>query len=117
MNQRFRRLAILCGVGAVLVAVASCGSTTTHHVLTGKPSHARGGDVRVVMESAEVPAGIDEVAIVQAVGQGTEADLEHVIEGLKEEARALGCDVVVRVRIDQGSSTAAASGVAGRLRR
>ncbi len=116
MNERFRRLAIGCSVGA-LFGLASCGSTTTHHVLTGNPSAPRSGNVRIVMESAEVPSGIEEVAIVQAVGQGTEADLEHVIEGLKEEARALGCDVVVRVRIDQGSGTAAASGVAGRLQR
>jgi hypothetical protein len=94
-----------------LAGLAGCGSTTTHHVLTGAPFAPY--EVQVILEGSPAPPNIQEVAIVQAVGKGMNADLEHIVEGLKREAQALGCDVVVRVHVDQGSSTA--SGVAAKL--
>jgi hypothetical protein len=100
---------------ALAIALGGCGSTTTHRVLTGTPGVPHGGPVTIIMENAPVPWVVEEVAIVQAVGEGVQADLEHVIDGLKREAQALGCSVVVRVHIDQGSSTASATGVAGRV--
>ena len=95
---------------------AGCGWTTTHVVMTGTAGAPYQGEVRIVLESAPVPTGLEEVAIVQAVGRGMEADLEHILAGLKDQARTLGCDTVVRVHIDQGNGTASASGVAARVR-
>lgn len=97
-------------------ALVGCGTVTTHHVLSGPPAAPHQGPVAIAMEGAPVPAELEEVAIVQAVGNGEMADLPHVIDGLKAEARSLGCTHVVRVRIDQGSGMASGSGVAGRLR-
>lgn len=101
---------------ALPIFSAGCGALTMHHVLTGAPAPAFGGDVRVVMEGSEGPSGFVEIAIVQAHGTGQNADLEHVIDGLRVRAAALGCDTIVRVRVDQGVSNASASGVCGRTR-
>ncbi len=101
-------------VSVMLLLVAACSRTQTHHVLTGTPGAPYSGDVRIVMENAEVPKGVEEVAIVQAQGFGGHADLEHVLAGLTDEAKKLGCDMVVRVRIDQGATQASATGVAVR---
>ncbi len=60
---------------AVLAAgVAACGATTTHHVLTGAALPPYAGDVTIVLEGSEAPPHLQEVAIVQAVGSGTQAD-------------------------------------------
>ena len=98
----------------LLLALVGCGTLEVHHVMTGPAGNPYGGDVRILLESAPVPDGIEEVAIVQAVGSGHKARLEVLLEGLKGRARQLGCDLIVRVRIDQGATTATASGVAAR---
>ncbi len=98
-----------------VLALSGCGRVQNHHVLTGAPRAASAGDVRVLMENAPVPEGFVEVAIVQSVGSGFKAELAPVISGLKEQAQKLGCNAVVRVRVDQGASLATAVGVAGVL--
>jgi hypothetical protein len=98
---------------AILVLAASalgCGTLTTHHVLTGPRAGPYSGNVRVVLEGVAEPPGLQEVAIIQAVGDGTRANLESLVSGLQEEAASLGCDIVVHVHVDQGSSKASASG-------
>jgi hypothetical protein len=94
---------------AGLATIAGCGTLQTHHVLTGPPGPPR-GDVRVVLQGQPVPADMQEVAIVQAVGTGPYARLENVIGGLTAEAGQLGCSAVVNVKIDQGSTTASGTG-------
>ena len=90
---------------------AACGTTRTSRVVTGKSSSPYSGDVKVLMDGAAVPAGLEEVGLVQAIGHGLHANLEHVIEGLRAEAAALGCDTVAQVKVDQGASQASANGV------
>jgi hypothetical protein len=102
-------------VGALATTLVACGSLTTHYVLTGRPQAAYTGDVQIVLEGATAPPNLYEVAIVQAVGGGTKANLEDLVDGLKEQARQLGCDIVVRVHVDQGDSVASASGVAAKV--
>jgi hypothetical protein len=69
----------------------------------------------VVLEGAADPPGVEEVAIVQAVGTLNHANLEDLIPVLTQQAQSLGCNIVLHVHVDQGSSMATASGVAGRL--
>jgi hypothetical protein len=97
--------AVLC------VALSGCGSLTTHNVLTGAPAPPHGGGARVFLQGQPVPPGLREVAIVQAVGTGTKADLESVTSGLVLEAQRLGCTAIANVKIDQGSGTASGTGV------
>jgi hypothetical protein len=96
---------------AWVLCAAGCGTLETHRVLTGYPGAPSGGDVLIFMQTQPGPTGLQEVGIVQAVGRGTFADLEHVIAGLKTEAASLGCTAVIGVKVDQGATTASATGV------
>jgi hypothetical protein len=100
-------LARLAALAALLLA--GCGTLETRHVLTGPPGQPR-GDVRIVLQGQPTPPGLQEVAIVQAVGTGMYARLENVIGGLTTEAGSLGCSAVVNVKIDQGNTTASGTG-------
>ncbi len=99
------------GLFAVALLLGACGTTTTNAVLTGSPGAAHGGDVKIVMGDEPPPVGLTEVGLVQAIGNGTNADLEHVIEGIKVKARELGCTVVAKVKVDQGGTVASGTGV------
>src|SRR5204863_1903224 len=99
------------GFFSYCLLLIACGTTTTHSVLTGTPGAPRSGEIRIVMGDEAPPAGLTEVGIVQAIGHGTNADLEHVMAGLKEQALSLGCTVIAKVKIDQGASEASGSGV------
>lgn len=100
----------------LMLAASGCGTTRMHHVITGRPGAAWNGNPMIFMENQPAPADFDEVAIIQAVGRGTHADMPHVVGGLQDEAAMLGCNAVVRVHIDQGDTIATATGVAGRTR-
>ena len=99
------------GFVAYCLLLMACGTTTTHSVITGSAGAPRAGDVRILMGDEAPPTGMTEVGIVQAVGRGTHADLEHVVAGLKEKALSLGCTVIAKVKIDQGASTASGTGI------
>lgn len=99
---------------AIAASTAACGSLTLHRVMTGNAQQPIDPyAVRVLLADAAVPPSFQEVAIVEAIGRGTDADLEHVVAGLRQEAAALGCTYVVHVRIDQGSGTATGTGTCG----
>ncbi len=65
------------------------------------------------MDSAPLPTGFAEIAIVQVRGYGTHATLDRVIPALQAECAAMGGDLVGRVRFDQGANGAHATGVCG----
>src|SRR5262249_18909259 len=52
-----------------------------------------------------------EIALVQAVGYGSNANLTDVTRALGDRAGHLGCDAVVRVTVDQGYNLAHGYGV------
>ena len=97
----------------VSILYGACGTIENHHVVTGALAAPYQGQIRIAMENAPVPDDFIEIAIVQSVGTGIKAKLEYVIEGLKDEARRLGANSVMRIRVDQGSNSATAVGVAG----
>lgn len=110
MMMSFRLAASLA-----IASIAACGYTSTHRVVTGQPGPPHQGEVALYMAGTPAPP-LDEVAIVQAVGNGHHADLEHVVSGLKKEAARLGCDALANVKIDQGSSSASGTAICARLR-
>jgi hypothetical protein len=97
----------------LVLPLAACGNTTLGRVLTGSPRAPYGGRVRVALDSAPAPEGFVEIALLQARGHGTHADLEHVVSGLQAECARLGGELVVRVRVDQGANGANGVGVCG----
>jgi hypothetical protein len=107
------------GWGALVVAAlvaAGCGSTSTYRVMLGMPGPAVAArtPVRITRGAALPGFRVTEVALVQAVGRGSHADLPHLAEALEAEALSLGCDAVIRVRHVQGVQQAVAIGVAVR---
>lgn len=98
----------------LLLALIGCQRPMVlNHVMTGHARPAHHGGVRVHMEAEPVPAGFHEIAIVQAITYGREADLAHIVAGLRERAALLGCTDIVRVHIDQGQTAASGNGVCG----
>jgi hypothetical protein len=113
MSRAWTRTLLALVVGALALA---CGSLDVHRVVTGPVGPPSGAPVSVYLDTQPPPTAFQEVAIVQAVGRGNRAHLAALLEGLKQEAASMGCDAVIRVRVDQGSSTASAIGVAVRTR-
>ncbi len=96
---------------AVLVPGCFLGSVDVSRVMTGPPGAPYPGAVAIVMENAPPPPQYVEVAILQAIGYGSSADMANVVTALQADAQQLGCDAVIRVRIDQGYSQASGTGV------
>jgi hypothetical protein len=103
------------GLVCLVFGALACGSLEQHRVITGTPRAQQAGEVRVLMDSAPLPPGFAEVALVQAVGTGQQVGDAALLSGLKAQAQQLGCNAVVRVHIDHGQQKAAAIGVAGVL--
>jgi hypothetical protein len=96
---------------ALLIALCSCGSVETHRYATAPP-RASTEDAAVV---PDVPARpFVEAGFVQAIAYGTEAVPAAVTRALAREGRAMGCDAVVRTRIDEAPGMLHASGVCAR---
>jgi len=93
---------------------AGCGSTSTYRVMLGRPGPVVANAARVRLSRlAHIPGfRVREVALVQAIGRGSHADLAHLAEGLEAEAISLGCNAIVRFRVDQGTQQAVAIGIA-----
>jgi hypothetical protein len=97
-------------VGVSVFAMA-CGHSETHQALLRAPGPPT-THVELYLADQPPPARpFYEVALVQAIGFGSEAHIENLMRALTEKAKRLGCDAVVRTFIDQGYSRSHASGV------
>jgi hypothetical protein len=100
------------GLGLLVATAAGCGHTETHAALLRAPQPPSGKAVELYVADQALPARpFYDVALVQAVGFGTEANPEDVARALTVKAAALGCDAVVRVSIDLGYTRAHGAGV------
>ena len=90
----------------VLLAVSGCGYTEAHEVILRAPSAASGHPVEVYMMGQPPPRPFYEIALLQAIGHGADANLEDLVKSLTQRASSLGCDAIVRVGVDQGYSIA-----------
>lgn len=90
---------------ALATFVAGCGYTEIHQVVLRQPSKPTD---RVELYFADkLPARpYYEIAILQVIGHGGDANLEDVTDALRDRAESLGCDAIVRTRVDQGYSMA-----------
>lgn len=100
----------------VALLLAACGSTTTFRMVIGPAGPAHRRDVQVFLTSMPLPSDYVEVAVVEAIGRGDQADVAHVMEGLRVEAATLGCDAVIHAQVDQGSTLVVGTAVAVRWR-
>jgi hypothetical protein len=109
---RAPRARLLAVAASSLVALAGCGHVETHAAMLRAPQPRPDHAVELyVVDQAPPTRPFYDIAIIQAVGFGTDANPEDVARGLSEKAAALGCDAVVRVFIDVGYTRAHAAGV------
>ena len=105
--------ALVSAVGlAALLGLNGCGHTEAHVAMLRAPQPRTGNAVELYLAEQPGPARpFYDIAILQAIGFGTDATPEDVTRGLTDKAAVLGCDAVVRVFIDVGYSRAHAAGV------
>lgn len=102
----------LASTGLLLGTIA-CGHTETHAVQL-RPSNAAsssGRPVEIYMVGQQPAQAFVDMALVQAIGSGTNANVESVVAALRKRAEGMGCDAVVRVTIDRGVTRVHAAGV------
>lgn len=109
MSARKRWLAAF--TGALVLAAIGCGHTDTNFFLLRAPASSRSSAVIYLADQPGPTRPYSEIAIVQAVGFGSDATAEDVTQALTDKAARLGCDAVARVFIDIGYSRAHAAGV------
>src|SRR5205823_1975832 len=96
---------------ALTLALAGCGYTEGHEVILRAPSGPTGREVEVYMEGQALTRPFYEVALLQVVGHGADANMEDVVKALTARASSLGCDAVAQLRVDQGYALAHAVGI------
>ena len=102
------KLLVIAGV-AIL---AGCGHVETHEAMLRAPSSPTGARVELYLADQPAPTRpFYEIALVQAIGFGTEAHPDRIAAALTTKAGGLGCDAVVHTFIDQGYARAHAAGV------
>jgi hypothetical protein len=100
-------------LAAVLaIATSGCGHTETHQAMLRPAEPPTGRPVELYLADQPMPARpFYEVALVEAIGFGSDAHPEDVARALEQKASRIGCDAVVRTFIDQGYARARAAGV------
>ena len=107
-----RKNSLFVALPFLATLLTGCGHTETHVAMLRAPQPRTGRAVELYLADQAVPArAFYDIAMVQAVGFGTDATPEDVTRGLADKAAALGCDAVVRVSVDVGYSRAHAAGV------
>jgi hypothetical protein len=106
------KLAFAALAAIATTSIVGCGHTETHAAMLRAPQPRGAHPVELYVADQTPPTRpFYDIAIVQAVGFGNDANPEDVTRALSEKAAALGCDAVVRVFIDVGYSRAHAAGV------
>ncbi len=101
---------------AAMVAASSalsvgCGHTDVYEALIRPPSRGTGRPAEVYMAPAPPPRAYADVAMIQVIGFGADANLEDTVRAMTLRAEQLGCDAVVQVRVDTGATLSHGFGV------
>jgi hypothetical protein len=112
MRAHFTSRALV--VLAAISSLVGCGSMVTYRWPLSQPAPQNGRPL-VYFEGSLPSAGIQELEMVEAVGAGTHANLDDVINAMQDEAQAYGANAIVRVRVDCGHGTCHGYGVAIRF--
>lgn len=100
----------LVGILALL-GLAACGHTEVHALLLRPHEAPAAHDPDLYFEGRGPGRPVYELAIVQVIGFGADANPEDVASALVARGRELGCDAIVRARVDQGVTRAHGVGV------
>lgn len=92
-------------------ALVACGHTEVHSFLVRPAEAPAPRDPDLYFEGRGPQRPVYEIALVQVLGFGADADPDDVAAALAARGKALGCDAIVRVRIDQGATRTHGFGV------
>jgi hypothetical protein len=99
-------------LGAIAaLALAACGHVETHEVVLRGDAVSALRDPDVYMEGRSPERAFYEVALLQTIGFGTNANTDDVVTALVARGKVIGCDGIVRVRVDLGVARAGGFGV------
>ena len=101
--------------GALLFASAACGHIDMHELALRPSSGPSPHEVQVYFETRAPDQAFYDVALLQATGFGGEANIDALVKAMLVRAAELGCDAVVRCRVDLGDARANAYGVCVRF--
>lgn len=110
MHASYTLIAAIFGLFSIIFLVG-CGSVEVHQVFLRQPSMIENREIEVYVSGAPPKRAYYDVAIVQVIGHGSAADVEHVTHALANRAGRLGCDAVVRVHVELGYGRAHGTGV------
>jgi hypothetical protein len=99
----------------VLLALTGCGHVEVHEVILREPAPATGREPDVYFNGREPAEAFYEVALLEVVGYGSDAQLEDLTHALVSRGAQLGCDAILRVHVDLGFTKAHGYGVCARL--
>ncbi len=112
MTPRSRySVAALLGLGLTLGALSGCGYVEMHEAVLRPTTGPSSRPVELYVASQTPSRPYYEVALLQAFGYGSDADVEDLTNALRSRAQELGCDGLLRVHFDMGRSMAHGYGV------
>lgn len=95
--------------------LVGCGTVTTYRFPLEKPSGQVSPTPPAVFFEGQLPnEAMQELAMVEAVGSGTRASVEDVVNALQIEGARWGASAIVRVKVDCAYSQCHGWGVAVR---
>ncbi|MGZ3422091.1 MAG: hypothetical protein ACXVEE_29745 [Polyangiales bacterium] len=98
------------------LSTIACGRVDTYRYALSRPTGVVSSSPPAVFLEGQTPqGGMEELAMVEAVGYGNKSDMGNVVRALQDEAARWGANAVVRVRVDCGYSTCHGWGVAVKL--
>jgi hypothetical protein len=110
LHVKYTQKMAICGL-FFMIFLAGCGSVEVHQVFLRRPSMIENREVEVYVAGSPPKHLYYDIAIVQAIASGSDADVEHVTHALANRAGRLGCDALVRVHVELGYGRAHGTGV------
>jgi hypothetical protein len=95
------------------LSLGACVSMRDYAYTVAPPEPPYAGPVAIYLVGAAPKGEFKEIAVVQAEISGG-GSMEDILPRLQARAAKLGCDVVLHVRIDNGSTHVTATGMAAR---
>jgi hypothetical protein len=106
------RLAWGLGWLGLACGVAGCGHIELHeYALRDEGMYTSRGPAELYLNGERPAHTLYEIAVLQAIGLGSDANLESVMSALAARGGELGCDAVVRTTYDRSIDEVQARGV------
>lgn len=101
-------------VALATLLLSACDYTEAHDMLIRGGAEQSGRPVALYFVGDSPHRPFHEIAMLEVIGHGADADTERIESSLRLRGEEFGCDAVVRVHVDQDFATARGAGVCAR---